>query len=287
MYLVVVIMQDIKLIPDLIRAWQKIGVPGGTILNSAGLYQTSGWLSRLGLNALDRIFDSDANTQRTLLVAVENDDLLEKVTAEAEQVVGSFQRPHSGLLFVLPIISAKGMVKLKPRAATSESPPAELPHWKVRRDTLISEIPQFLIQRPTIVDESMLLDAVAKEMTANPNTHLACVINAENHLVGVLDFQTLADDLFFYIFPEDFLSKLTDLDDLMDFAQKSKLRSAGDAMQKPVWIKQDETVKDALQRMHTKQLPGLPVISDRYQISGYINLLSLLAYCLEDKEETV
>ncbi len=286
MYLVVIILQDIKLIPDLIHAWQKIGVPGGTILNSAGLFQTSGWLSRLGLGALDRIFDSDANTQRTLLVAIETDELLEKVTAEAEQVVGGFQRPHSGLLFVLPILSAKGLVKLKPRSLTTEIAPVNVPQWRLQRETKIAELPQFLIQRPTIVDESTLLDSVAKEMMGNPNTHLACVINEENRLVGVLDFQTLADDLFFLIFPEDYLNKLTDLDEVMDFAQKSRLRSAGDAMQQPVWIKQSETVKDAFQRMHNKKLPGLPVIDDQYRICGYINLLSLLAHCIENKHHS-
>jgi hypothetical protein len=32
--------------------------------------------------------------------------------------------------------------------------------------------------------------------------------------------------------------------------------------------------------MHEHDLPGLPVINDRYEVSSYINLLELLAVCV-------
>ena len=57
-------------------------------------------------------------------------------------------------------------------------------------------------------------------------------------------------------------------------------------MQKPVWVKRNETVKDAFKRMHEHRLPGLPVVDERYHVVGYINLLELLITCLTRKEDT-
>ena len=54
----------------------------------------------------------------------------------------------------------------------------------------------------------------------------------------------------------------------------------------PVWVKHGETVKNAFKRMHANELPGLPVVDDCYHVIGYINLLDLIAVCLEEKEST-
>jgi CBS-domain-containing membrane protein len=59
------------------------------------------------------------------------------------------------------------------------------------------------------------------------------------------------------------------------------MRTAADAMHEPVWVKRGETVKDAFKRMHEHDLPGLPVVDDRYHVAGYINLLELVTICLE------
>jgi CBS domain-containing protein len=100
---------------------------------------------------------------------------------------------------------------------------------------------------------------------------------------GLLSLRQLADDVFYRIMPEEFFSDVTDLEHLMQFAEMSKMRTAKDAMQKPVWVKQGETVKDAFKRMHEYQLTGLPVVDDRYHVVGYINLLQLLFMCLESE----
>ncbi len=38
--------------------------------------------------------------------------------------------------------------------------------------------------------------------------------------------------------------------------------------------------------MHEHDLPGLPVVDDRYQVIGYINLIELLAICSKQRQET-
>jgi len=217
------------------------------------------------------------------LLAVESDEYLEKVTAEAERVVGGFNKPHSGLLLVVPILSTKGLVKLKARTAPEELP-AYASGSNLSRNTRISKIPPVLVMRPTVIAEDTLLDEAAREMIANPSVHVAAVTNQDNRLVGILDIRTLADDLFFHIYSEEFLSNLTDLEQVFGFAEKSTLRSAADAMRPAVFVKPNDTVKDAYRIMHENGLTGLLVVDDNYHVTGYINLLTLLSQWLSNQD---
>ena len=122
-HLLIVILNDLRLLPELLNAWQAIGLPGPTILEGAGGYQTSSWLTKVGLGALGRIFETEELQRRTLLSAVEGDELLAQAVAEAERVVGGFDQPDTGLLLVLPVIEAKGLVKVPVALPKKISPP--------------------------------------------------------------------------------------------------------------------------------------------------------------------
>ena len=122
-------------------------------------------------------------------------------------------------------------------------------------------------------------------MLTHPNVHVACVVTEDDRLVGLLRLRTLANDIFFHILPEEFLSEISDLDEAMKFAKRSYMRTAADAMQDPIWVKHGETVKDAFKRMHENDLTGLPLVDDLYHVIGYINLLELLAICMKQEDE--
>jgi len=280
-HLLIVILDDISLMPELLRTWKEIGVPGATILESAGFYRASTWLSRVGLGAIDRLFEAEEVRRRTLLVAIETNELLAQAITEAERVVGGFDRPDSGLLLVLPVVQVRGLHKVQPKPRQEAPPRAVRPEWMVRRDTPVEVVAETLNLQPSIVGLDTPLDEVAEAMLAHPRVHLICVVNDRQRLVGILDQRTLADDLFFRIMPEEFLSEVTDLEQAMLFAERSAMRTAGDAMHEPVWVKRGETVKDAFKRMHEHDLPGLPVVDERYRVTGYINLLELMAICVE------
>lgn len=283
-HLLIVILDDLRRMPTLLQAWQAFGLPGATIFESAGAHRTATWLSRVGLSALDRLFESEEVRRRTILVAIEDDTLLEQAIAEAERVVGGFDRPESGLLLVLPVAQVRGLHKVQPKPRQERLPPALRPEWMVHRDMRVEEVVRTLQLQPTLVQPDVTLDQVAQAMLAHPRVHVVSVVDSAQRLVGVLDLRTLADDLFFHIIPEEFLSEVTDLDDVLRFAEKSGMRTAGDAMKKPVWVKLGETVKDAFKRMHEHGLSGLPVVDDRYHVVGYVNLLELMAVCLDSKD---
>ena len=185
------------------------------------------------------------------------------------------------MLLVLPVAQVRGLHKVQPRPRREKLPPAVRPDWVIQRDTPVEVAVETLNLEPIIVRLDTPLDEVAEAMIAHPRVHMVCVVNDDGRLAGVLDLRTLADDFFFRIMPEEFLSEVTDLEHAMRFAQMSGMRTAADAMHEPVWVKRGETVKDAFKRMHEHHLPGLPVVDDRYHVAGYINLLELMAVCLE------
>jgi CBS domain-containing protein len=262
-----------------------IGVPGTTILESVGAYRVESWLTRVGLGNLDRLFEAKEVRRRTLLAAIEDDELLDRAVAEAERVMGSFERPDSGLLLVLPVTQVKGLKKVMRQPSQDVLPPAVMPNWVVMRDTPIEEVVAVLNLEPTIVNEDTPLKEIPQKMLIHPDVHVTCVVAEDNRLVGLLGLRALADDIFFHILPEEFLSEISDLDEALEFANRSHMRTAADAMQDPVWVKQGETVKDAFKRMHENDLAGLPVVNDLYQVVGYINLLELLAICMQQEED--
>jgi CBS domain-containing protein len=285
-HLLIVILDDSALMPNLLHAWEEMGVPGATILASAGSYRSRTWLSSLGLGAVDDLFKDKEVRRHTLMVAVETDDLLEKAIAEAEQVVGGFDRPGSGLLLVLPVGQVRGLHKVQPRPQRRRLPPAVSADWIVHRDTPVEAVDATLKLRPTLIHSDAPLDEVARAMLAHPRTHVVCVVDDHERLVGLIDLGALAEDLFFHIMPEEFLSEITDLEHAMHFAEMSGMRTAADAMHEPVWVKKEDTVKDAFERMHENQLQGLPIVDDRYHVTGYINLLELTAVGLEQKKDS-
>jgi len=278
-YLLIVILDDLTRLEALLSAWRQIGLPGATILQSVGSHRANSWLDRVGLGALDRLFESDEVRRRTLLMALEGDEVLARAVGEAEQALGGFERPDSGLLLVLPVAEVRGIHKVQPRRRPESLPPAVRPDWIIRRDMPVAQVVSILDLQPVVVRPETPLEEVAQLMRDNPRVSVACVVSDEGRLLGLLELRALADDFFFRIMPEEFLSEVTDLEAVMRFAEKSGLRTAADAMGKPAWVKEGETVKDAFKRMHDLKLTGLPVVDGRYHVVGYLSLRELMAAC--------
>ncbi|MGQ9500556.1 MAG: CBS domain-containing protein [Anaerolineae bacterium] len=280
-HLVLLVLDDMAVLPALLEAWQSIGVSGVTILQSAGAYRTQKWLRRMGLSALDRLFDSEETSRRTLLTAVEEEAILERAIAEAERLVGGFDRPGSGLLLVLPVSRALGLHKVSPMEVDTR--PYETTHigWLAWRNKSAAEIARLFDLRPVIVRRDTALDQIPRALMAQPEVQVVCVTSEEDVLVGLLPLSDLADALLFYEMPEEFLSEVTDLEGVVEFAKHSYVRTVADVMKPPVWVRQDDPVKLVFKRMHQHQLPGLPVVNETYHIIGYISLLALLLaiYC--------
>ena len=113
-YLVVLIVNDIDDCSDILDAWEAAGILGVTILASTGI----GHIRRAGLRddiplmpSLHDLFESEEVQHRTLLSVVDSQDLVDKMVAIAQQVIGDLDDPHTGFLFVVPVIQVYGLGK--------------------------------------------------------------------------------------------------------------------------------------------------------------------------------
>lgn len=141
--LLIVILDNISVLPDLLEVWREIGVPGTTILKSAGGHASRTWLSQVGLGAINNLFENKEVQTRTVLAAVEDEGLLAQAIAEAEQIVNGFDRPNSGVVLVVPLSQAIGVFKTPPEVPQEISPPALRSEWTNLRDTPVDTVEFF------------------------------------------------------------------------------------------------------------------------------------------------
>ncbi len=278
--LLVVILNDPSLLPDMFDAWKKIGVPGVTLLHSMGGYRVRTWLDRMGLGGLSRLFEGEEIQQRMLLSLIDDDELLEKAIAEADEVVGGFDRPDSGMLFVLPVTRALGLKKWGRPTVEEKEEPGE--GEKAVRALKISEVLDLLGLEPAKVPPDASLEDAVNEALAHRAAQVLAVVNNEGRLVGVLDRGTLAEALLLSVFPEEFIGSVQDLDQALDFADRMHIRSVADVMAEPAWVGLGDTIRDAFHTMYQRKLPGIPVVDEHYRVVGYVNMLDLMALQMQE-----
>jgi hypothetical protein len=113
-YLVVLVVDDLDDCPAILDAWEAAGVLGVTILASTGLgrIRSAGLRDDMPLMpSLQDLFESEEVHHRTLLSVVDSQELVDKMVAIAQQVIGNLEDPHTGFLFVVPVIQAYGLGK--------------------------------------------------------------------------------------------------------------------------------------------------------------------------------
>ena len=61
--------------------------------------------------SLHDLFENEEVQHRTLLSVVDSQDMVDKMVAIAQQVIGNLEEPHTGFLFVVPVIQTYGLGK--------------------------------------------------------------------------------------------------------------------------------------------------------------------------------
>ncbi|MBI4786225.1 MAG: hypothetical protein HY782_04165 [Chloroflexi bacterium] len=114
--MLVLVLDDPEKFWAIIRAWERIGVPGITMLDSAGSRHLRAHASRDDLPLMPSvraIFARTEENNQTLFSVIDDDALLESAIEQAQNIVGDFMRPQSGILFVVPVTRTWGVPKPK------------------------------------------------------------------------------------------------------------------------------------------------------------------------------
>ncbi len=278
--LLVIILDDLKRLPDLLNALNEAQVPGVTLLDSIGGYRASSWLDEIGLSGLMKMFGTTELKRRVLLTVVKKEQV-DGAIAAAEQAVGGFGRPNTGILFSIPVLRTVG-IHDRHRSQESETLPVTDVEDKTIRDMPVSEADKLLNIAPVTITTGATLLETANALRKSPSAHVAAVISSSGHLLGLVTLRQLADHIFFGIMPEIFYGEIaTDIDSSLDFGKMANVHNISDIMIEPVALHRHDTVGEAFRLMHKHDLTGLPIVDDAMHVVGFVSMLELLNLVIE------
>lgn len=111
-FMVILVVNNVDQCPELLDAWEKAGVLGVTILPSTGIGHLRRAMLRDDISimpSLDELFQSDEVQHRTLLSVVETQEMVDRMVVLVREIIGDLENPHTGFLFVLPVLQAFGL----------------------------------------------------------------------------------------------------------------------------------------------------------------------------------
>jgi nitrogen regulatory protein PII len=111
-FLVVMIVDDPDNCSIILDAWEALDVTGVTILESTGLGRLRRAIFSDDIPLMPRLEDFDKVREvphRTLLSVVESEEIVQKMVEAAQNITGDLNIPHTGFLFVLPVLKAYGL----------------------------------------------------------------------------------------------------------------------------------------------------------------------------------
>lgn len=118
--LIVAIVTQMDVCHDVIRVWEELGVPGATILDSVGMRHMKERQAHRDdlplLPSLRSMLEQEEYNHRTLFSVVPDDFNVEELIHRTEKLVGNFDAPHTGMLFVVPVLQARGLNRRTERA---------------------------------------------------------------------------------------------------------------------------------------------------------------------------
>ena len=111
--LIVVILTDLQVCHELIHLWEELGVPGATILDSMGmrnLQERQAHRDDLPLMpSLRSMLEQEEFNHRTVFTVVPDEFDVDDLIHRTEELVGDFEAPHTGLIFVVPVLQVRGL----------------------------------------------------------------------------------------------------------------------------------------------------------------------------------
>jgi len=103
-------------------------------------------------------------------------------------------------------------------------------------------------------------------------------VDKNKKLKGIIVLKTVLKFAFLESIPEPYLD-FTYFSSFMSIGPKAK--KAGDMMLPPIYVKENDTVKDAFTLMMKNDLEEIPVVDNELRVIGDLNVLELLKVWLK------
>ena len=152
---------------------------------------------------------------------------------------------------------------------------------KLTPATLVKQIVQHGQVAPIAVPESTPVTALPSFLVENRDCHTIAVVNEAGVLVGVIPVDVVIQHLLLHLMPEEFLGDVLKPGRAAEMAREEHARTAGELMDPPAYIFEADTVREAFHATHGAGLQGIPVVDPDKRVTGYISLLQLLLFGLQ------
>lgn len=115
--LLVLVIDNPDIEGDILAAWEEAGVPGITVLDSQGSHrEEDGGRDDLPLIvSLRTVLSTEESNNRTLFSVIDDEAVLAQAVEAAQSIIGDFTHRHTGIMFVVPVSAAWGVLKVRPR----------------------------------------------------------------------------------------------------------------------------------------------------------------------------
>jgi nitrogen regulatory protein PII len=111
--LIVLVLDDANKVEEVLNAWLTAGIPGVTLLDSAGLgHEFSKYGARNDLPlipSLSSFLRAREELSRTLFSVVPDGFDVDALISATEAITGPLNDPDTGILFVVPVSRARGL----------------------------------------------------------------------------------------------------------------------------------------------------------------------------------
>ena len=121
-HMILLVLNKLEQCPAVLDAWEAIGVPGITILESTGMGRMkSGIRDDLPLMpSIASLLKGGEEHHRTFFTVVEDEALVDRIIKVTQAITGDLDEADSGVLFVLPVTRAVGLHGAQKRARVQE-----------------------------------------------------------------------------------------------------------------------------------------------------------------------
>jgi len=112
--MVILVMDVLEEVSEVMAAWQEVGVSGITAWESRGLGRMhADALLRSDvpmLPSLTSLLQTREQNHRTIFTLVDSEAMVDKLIEVTEEITGNLDEANKGILFVLPVMRAVGVV---------------------------------------------------------------------------------------------------------------------------------------------------------------------------------
>ena len=149
----------------------------------------------------------------------------------------------------------------------------------------VDDINNLISKKAATVRESANIFEIAEAMIEDPKTRSVYVVDGKNRLKGIIPVIYFVKVIFHEYVPDEYLYFKVMKPIEFDMIQSLDTLNASDIMLNPIFVKSNESLKTAFQRMFSSELKEIPVVDEEMKVVGDLNILEMIEAWLEMNKE--